>query len=201
MIEKLIIIFRNIRFLPILMLITATAITLLLSAENTSKEENEMEQKQKYSAEEFHRKFAIDFNNYVWGLLGKEERTKAEDDMMVHAAHASRIHWQVIGTPLNAQRGEWLISRVYSVLNRPESALYHARNCLTLTEEHSFKDFDLAYAYEAMARAYAALGNEEECRKYLDLTIEAGEKISAKEDRELFFSDFDTEPWYGMRKP
>jgi len=41
---------------------------------------------------------------------------------MIHAAHASRFHWGEIGKPINLGRGEWQISRVYSVLNRPESA-------------------------------------------------------------------------------
>jgi len=60
--------------------------------------------------------------NLVWSLLDKKDRTKEEDDKMIHAAHASRFHWGEIGKPINLGRGEWQISRVYSVLNMPESA-------------------------------------------------------------------------------
>ncbi len=60
-------------------------------------------------------------------------------------------------------------------------------------------DFDLAYAYEAMARAYAVSREKSKCEEYINLAKEAGEKIKAKEDRELFFSDLESGPWYNMR--
>ncbi len=43
------------------------------------------------------------------------------------------------------ESGEWLISHVYAVLNRPEVALYHAQRCLDLCQESNVKDFDIAY--------------------------------------------------------
>jgi hypothetical protein len=45
---------------------------------------------------------------------------------MLHMAHASRFHWEQVGTPANLARGEWLCSRVYAVLRRPEPCLHHA---------------------------------------------------------------------------
>ena len=69
--------------------------------------------------QELHKKFAVDLFNLVWDLLDNGERTMEEDDRMLHAAHASRFHWGEIGTPLEFERGEWQISRVYAVLNRP----------------------------------------------------------------------------------
>ena len=49
---------------------------------------------------------------------------------MIHAAHAARYHWSKVGTKANLARGEWQVSRVYTVLERPEPALYHAHRCL-----------------------------------------------------------------------
>ena len=45
---------------------------------------------------------------------------------------------------------------VYTVLGQADQAIIHAQRCLTLTEgqRHLLQDFDVAYAYEAMARAY-----------------------------------------------
>lgn len=160
--------------------------------------EDNMVEEPQFTEREAHLRFAAGFNGYVWSILGKEDRSEHETDMMVHAAHASRLHWGVVGTPLNVQRGEWLLARVYAVLNRPEQALHHARKCLELTEEHNFDDFDLAYAYEAMARAYAASGNKDEAEKYRTLAEVAGEKIQKVEDRELFLEDYKSEPWYNM---
>lgn len=149
-----------------------------------------------YTEEECNKKFAVDLFNYVWSLLSKQERTVEEDEEMVNAAHASCFHWSKVGIPVNLQRGEWLISHVYAVLKRAEPALHHAKICLRLTEEHKFRDFDLVYAYEGMARALAVSGNKNERNKYINLAKEAGNEIKEKEDRELFFNDLKSIPGY-----
>ena len=88
-----------------------------------------------------------------------EDRTQAQDDRMLHMAHASRHHWEQVGTPANLARGEWLCSRVYAVLGRGEPSLHHARRVLELCEEHGIGDWDLAFAHEALARAHAVAGD------------------------------------------
>ncbi|UCF70563.1 MAG: hypothetical protein JSW49_10260 [candidate division WOR-3 bacterium] len=160
-------------------------------------EENVMKDADKETLE-WHKRFAVGCNNRVWSLLAKETRSDEESEEMVHAAHASYYHWSKIGEPVNFQRGEWLISHVYAVLERSEQALHHAVKCLTLTEAHKFMDFDLAYAYEAMARAYAAAHSTTEAKKYLDLARKAGESIKREEDRKIFFSDLEKGPWFGI---
>jgi hypothetical protein len=140
----------------------------------------------------FHKKFAIDLFNFVWSLLDKPERTVQENDKMVHAAHASRFHWGEVGTPVEIERGEWQISRVYSVLNRPQAALYHAQRCLAICSENQIGDFDIAFAYEALARAYAKAGADLECTQYFELAHKAGEHIKEKEDRDYFFSELNS---------
>jgi hypothetical protein len=151
-----------------------------------------MAEEPKYTKEEFHKKMAVELFNRVWDLLDKQERTAAEDDEMVHAAHASRYHWGEIGTPLNFERGEWQISRVYAVLGRPEPALFHARKCLQICTENDIGDFDIAFAYEATARAYASAGDARECEKYRDLAKRAGAEIEEDGDREMFLGELST---------
>jgi len=153
-----------------------------------------MTEEKKYNEKEWYKKKAVDLFNLVWSFLDKKERTKQEDDKMVHAAHASRFHWGEIGTPLEFERGEWQISRVYSVLNRPQPALYHARRCLEICQENKIGDFDIAFAYEAMARAYAVAGEKSEREKYIKLAKAAGENIKGKEDKDYFFGDLKTIP-------
>lgn len=113
-------------------------------------------------------------------FLDKKDRTEEEDDKMIHAAHASRYHWGEIGKPVRFERGEWQISRVYSVLKRSEPALYHAKRCLEICKQIKIGDFDIAFAYEAMARAHAAAGDKSECRKFLQLAKEAVRKSTRK---------------------
>jgi hypothetical protein len=150
---------------------------------------------------EWHRKFGMETNHLVWDLLAKQGRTTQEDEKMIHAAHTSHFHWGEVGTPINLTRGNWLISHVYAVLNQPQPALYYATRCLEVCQEHNIGDFDIAYAYEAMARAFAASGQKANCEKYLALAREAGENIQniEPEDKDIFFGDFEAGPWFGMK--
>jgi len=142
--------------------------------------------------QELHRKFGVDLFNYVWSLLDKENRSPEDDDAMIHAAHASRYHWGQVGAPVNFARGEWQISRVYSVLKRSEPAIYHAQRSLDICQEHQITDFDLGYAYEALARAYAITEQWDDVHKFLVLARSAGEVIAEQGDKDWFLKDLST---------
>jgi len=114
-----------------------------------------------------HRKLAADLFNEVWSLLEKRNRTSEEDDRMIHAAHASRFHWQDIGSPREWSIGEWQISRVYAVLRRAEPAIYHGQRALNWARDHSIGPFFIAYGYEALARAYAVAGDIDSAKKHI----------------------------------
>ncbi len=111
---------------------------------------------------------------------------------MIHAAHASRYHWGVVGQPVNLARGEWQISRVYAILHRSEPCLYHAIRCLQITLDNDLQDFDLAFAYEAMARACHLAGDATETESYLSLAREAGQAIKDQADRDYFMTELST---------
>jgi hypothetical protein len=140
------------------------------------------------------RTLAAELFNAAWRLLEKPERTADEDDEMLHAAHASRYHWIRAGTRVNAARGEWQCSRVYAVLGRREPALHHARRCLELCESvvDDLDEFDLPFAYEALARAYAVAGDEAEARHWVARARAAGEAISDEDDRAVLEADLET---------
>jgi tetratricopeptide (TPR) repeat protein len=134
--------------------------------------------------------------NETWRLMELESRTAQDDDRMLHAAHASRYHWAEVSSaaPANLARGEWQISRVYTVLARAEPALHHARRTLEICQDNGIGDFDLAFAYEALARAYAITGDAEQAREQTDRALAAAESISDDEDRQLLFADLATIP-------
>ena len=143
---------------------------------------------------ELHKQFAVEAFNRTWDLMDKADRTAAEDDMMVHTAHASRFHWGQIGTPTELERGDWQISRVYALLGKGEEALHYARRCLDTCLENEIADFDLAFAYEAMAKAHAVLGEMDMAAEYVDKARKAAEAIAKDEDREYFLSELGTVP-------
>ncbi|WP_448627995.1 MerR family transcriptional regulator [Geodermatophilus sp. URMC 64] len=135
------------------------------------------------------RRLAVDLFNGVWVLMETEDRTPAQDDRMVHMAHASRYHWEQAGTAVNLARGEWQCSRVYAVLGRAEPARHHARRVLEICQENGIGDWDLAFAHEALARAAAVAGDPEAVARHLADAREAAEHISDPEDRALLESD------------
>jgi hypothetical protein len=139
-----------------------------------------------------HKKFAIDLFNQTWDLMEKEDRDQSDIDQMINSAHASRYHWEIAGDIINIARGEWQISRVYALLQRVEPCLYQANRCMEITLENDLKDYDLAFAYEAMARVSDLAGDEVETAKYLTLAKNAGVQIKEKGDRDYFFSELHT---------
>lgn len=132
-----------------------------------------------------HRRLGVDLFNHTWTLLERRERTPLEDDELLHAAHASAYHWSLVGGPEHRARSEWQVSRVNAVLGRGEAAVHHAARCLDHCREHGIGDWDLAFAYEALARAHRVAGNAEESARNLALAREAGAEIAEADDREL----------------
>jgi DNA-binding transcriptional MerR regulator len=139
-----------------------------------------------------HRRLGADLFNGTWELMEKEDRTPAEDDRMLHMAHASRYHWGEVGTPANLARGEWQCSRVYAVLRRPEPCLHHARRTLDLCRENGLVDWDLAFAHEALARGHAVAGDPEAARRSVEEALAV--PIAEEEDRALLTADLETIP-------
>ena len=142
-----------------------------------------------------HRQLGVTLFNQVWQLLEAEQRTDEQDDEMLHAAHASRLHWARSAAPDLPQRvavGEWQCSRVYAVLGRAEPALHHARRCLAMAEAGGLEDWVLASACEAMARAAMVAGDQAGVEKWRARAWEAVAAISDEEDREVIESDLAT---------
>ncbi len=142
------------------------------------------------------RKLAVDLFNHVWTLLENPDRSPEQDDELINTTHASCHHWSKVGAAANIARGEWQISHVYSVLERAEPALYHAGRCLAYCESSpdELEDWDLPFAYEALARAHAVAGDPTESERFAALARELGERIEDEEDRELLTRDLATLP-------
>lgn len=138
---------------------------------------------------QFHRKLAVDGFNAVWGLMTTADRSPEETDRMIHTAHASRFHWGIVGQPVNLIRGEWQVSRMYSVLGRAEPCQFHARRCYDLCREHGIGGFDLGFAFEALARAAVTARDLKEAEGWLTQAQAAASTIDDVEDRQLLEDD------------
>jgi DNA-binding transcriptional MerR regulator len=142
-----------------------------------------------------HRSLGADLFNHVWTLLETEERTGEQDAEMVHAAHASVLHWTKADPPDRRQRqavGEWQCARVYAVLGRAEPALWHAARCRELAEGGAVEDWVVAAAYEAMARASRVAGDRARFEEWRARAETATAAIADPSEREVIEGDLAT---------
>jgi hypothetical protein len=141
---------------------------------------------------QWHRNQAAKLFNLVWDYMGKAERTAAEDDTILNAAHASRYHWELVGDQQNLSIGEWQISRVYALLGRAEPATYHGKRCLEHTEAGDLEPFYFGYAHEALARAAKVAGDRAKAAAHHALALAQAARVTEKDDRDALEADLAT---------
>lgn len=160
-------------------------------------------EKKFYSLSDANSLFARKYNGECWSYLGKDERSTDDTAKMINLAHASLLHWSESKEclPVNLQRGEFLVSTVYSYAGRGEPAYYHAKRCLDLTfrKPESMEDFDIAYAYMAMARASALIGSDIEAKEYLLKMLDAAGQIKNSTDKQIFTTDLSAGKCFFLR--
>lgn len=132
--------------------------------------------------------------NRVWELLEKSDRSSADEDEMVNAAHASRYLWGDIGDAQNYAIGDWQISRVYAVLGRAEPAVHHARRCHDQALNVDDQPWLLASAYEALARAYAVAGDRAAALEWKAKAVARLAEVDDPDDRQIVERDIATLP-------
>ncbi|OLS20049.1 MAG: hypothetical protein ThorAB25_28840, partial [Candidatus Thorarchaeota archaeon AB_25] len=57
--------------------------------------------------------------------------------------------------------------------------------------DENWKDWDLPFIYEALARAHAVAGNKSECKKYVETAQKAIDGIAEKGDRDVCQGELD----------
>ena len=152
-----------------------------------------MPEELKYTLEEANKYFAVRFNNAIWPLLEKPNKTEDENNELINLAHASLLHWSKRPDckKINLQRGEYMIAIAYTEAKRKELALYHAERCKAITNEHPEEndDFDLPYAHLAMASALYLNGFNEEADKQLKEAQRLAGAIKNEVDKKIFMGD------------
>ncbi len=131
---------------------------------------------------------AVALFNETWDLMDMADRTPEQEAAMLHKAHASCFIWMQVGQPIHAARGEWQVSRAYSVLKMGAPALLHANRSLALCQTHGIGDFDLAFAHEAVARACMLLGDTDKMARSKAQALAACEQIEKQEDKDYTLS-------------
>ncbi len=135
-----------------------------------------------------HKWFAVELNNATWDWLDAEDYESPSAERMVHAAHASCYHWLQVGGAASHARAECLVANVHAAIGDGSGAIRHALRCVELTQVHAgdLSDWDWAFAYDALARAHAAAGDNEQASSVRLQAGELGNKIADKDDKAFF---------------
>ena len=108
---------------------------------------------------------------------------------MIQRTMASLWHWtqRPDCSPTNLSVGYWQAARVYALVGEAANARKYARLCLDITPTDAA--FYLGYAHEAMARAEALAGNEENATEHLAKATQFATNVTKAEDRKLLEAD------------
>ena len=77
-------------------------------------------------------------------------------------------------------------------MGKSDEALSYAKETLKITEDNNLKDFDFAYAYEAMARAHSISNDQNESKEWYKKAIISGNLIEGEKDKEYFLLDLNS---------
>jgi hypothetical protein len=141
-----------------------------------------------------HKQIASQCFNKVWDLLDMNVRTNVEEEQMIHLAHTSFWHWTQVEdhTPTNLSIGYWQISRVYAVVGNGDQALFYANRCIEVSLEAEVLPFYIGYGYEAQARAYKVLKQQDEWKSSYQKAMNYVEKMVNEESKQMLLKDLNS---------
>jgi tetratricopeptide (TPR) repeat protein len=140
---------------------------------------------------ESHKQIASQCFNRVWDFLDLQERTKEEEEQMIHLAHTSFWHWTQVEehTPTNLSIGYWQIARVYAVVGNGGQSRYYAERCVEVSLQADIPPFYIGYGYEALARAYMVLGQNEVALDIFQKALSYAEEVVVEDSKNMLLKD------------
>ncbi|MGZ5278843.1 MAG: hypothetical protein ACXWC9_02810 [Pseudobdellovibrionaceae bacterium] len=132
-------------------------------------------------------------------LQGQARLSREEESQMITASQACVFIWTRVGTPLQVARAHWVTSRAFCKLEDQKFSLLHAQMCDFYTKQsRDRKDYDEAYAMEALARASALRGDVENGLRLKRDAVALGKKIRDPNDKLEFEKNFLTLSWFQL---
>jgi hypothetical protein len=131
-----------------------------------------------------HRYFGVEYNNKAWDLASRD-RTPHEDRELLDVAHASKLHWEAVGTELNKMRGLLLVAHAHASVGLGGTALEWARECTVYFDSVDTEDWERAFTYMIHAQAAAVAVEAEEHRKMYAKAKEVVDGMPDGEDKNI----------------
>jgi len=155
-----------------------------------------------FDIDKAHRYFGVECNNTIWKIIDKPQLSENDKSEIIHLANTSYWHWSKFSgcKKVNIARGLYMIALAYTYAQQKAEALLNAHKCLDFCESNKteIKDFDLAYAYQIIARA-SALNQHSKTKHYIEKATELINTIFNPEDKKICMADFGHGNWYGYK--
>ncbi len=155
-----------------------------------------------FNIDNAHHWFGKEFNNGIFPLLEKDNRTDEETREMICMAFAARLHWsRFSGCKIeNIARGENMIATVLTYAGMKDAAMLYARrnHDIVFSNLDGVADFDISYALMVMARAYALNERFAEAEQFYQQCLDSIDEIKDEEDKKIVQSDLGNGPWFGL---
>ncbi len=153
-----------------------------------------MSKKIEFDQKAAHKYFSAHCFNKAWDLIDKNDRTPEEDEEMIRLSLASQYHWSQRDdrSDTSTSIGFWQTSRIYALLGQVDNAKRYGQLCLEASQGKDVPPFYLGYAYEALARAEAVGGNEEEMESHLNRAKNTAKEIKEADEKNMLLEDLKT---------
>ncbi len=143
-----------------------------------------------FDEQHWHKQMAMQANNRAWDL-SVQERTAAEDQELLHAAHAAAYHWAKVGTELHQLRAIMLLAEAHAVLGLGPTAWAYAQQMHQFfTARSETPDWELALAHTIAAHAAKVAGQTTFAETYQKLAETAIESIADPADRAIVMQTY-----------
>ncbi|TMH68169.1 MAG: hypothetical protein E6H57_11405 [Betaproteobacteria bacterium] len=144
--------------------------------------------------EKWHKWFAVECNNRAWRLAEQASRTPAENEEMLHCAHAAALHWAKVGTEVHHARAAILLGQAHALIGDGKSALQYAREAFAYVSEHESPAWQVAFAHAVLANAAAANDERSLHSTHYARAKALGGALTDDEERTIFEATFRTVP-------
>ena len=138
--------------------------------------------------------FAVECNNRAWRLAEQTTRSPAEDEEMLHCAHAAALHWGKVGTGLHRARATMLLGQVHAFVCDGKRALHYARESFAYVTSHDSPTWEVAFAHAVLANAAAANDERSLHATHYARAKALGGALTDDEERAIFEATFRTIP-------
>lgn len=105
------------------------------------------------------RRLAAQANNRAWTLAERPSRSAAEDQEMLHAAHAAMHLWAIVGNEKNVAHAAQLLAHVHAFLGQAGTARAYLAQSAPLLASALAEPWERAFAHAVAAHVASAGGD------------------------------------------